>query len=80
MSRQKCQKDYSLEDEFSQGKIWSFLFPAKVGCQSGFEGYVADNRRYIGYWTLICVARNIWNSWTGLVTATANSTDAKYLG
>ena len=33
MSRSKCQKDYSPEDEFSQTKMPLPLFRAKVSCK-----------------------------------------------
>jgi len=32
--RQNRQKDYSLEDEFSQEKMSLLLFPAKLRCQT----------------------------------------------
>jgi len=37
MSRSKCQKDYSPEDEFSQTKMPLPLFRAKVGCQESLD-------------------------------------------
>jgi len=63
MSRQKCQKDYSLEDEFSQGKIWSFLFPAKVGCQSGFGEASCKDRIFQGRLGNRCQLVSQW--WLG---------------
>lgn len=36
MFSEKCQKDYSLDDEFLHGKISLSLFPVNVRCQSGF--------------------------------------------